>query len=403
MSLRTARGYEYGALTDPANVETAVGPLASDTDLLPGVQVLTTTARDALVDVPTPATAGPDAYRWTGKTIFNTTTARLEVWNGAQWAAVAPGTALADAAPPAVADAGAIGASTDVAREDHTHALHPQTARKDTANIFTAASHQEIRRAAAADHAWAHRVTGDAVTRFRSAADGRLEWGDGVNSHDTNFYREIQGRLRTDGQLFAGSNIVVVGNTACFQGQRVGSPEGAVLAPVGSMILRSDGGAGTTLYVKESGVGNTGWRAMSAGGGKRVVDSVAGQFALPSQADGVSVVGSGTAWTFGAWAQVHAGFADALYIVGMMVRTAPDTAEIQIGRGASGAESIVHTLPLYLVTSGEGQRTPWVFAFPIPVPANVRLAARVAVGSGAGTAIGMKLLVIRQAHLEAMP
>lgn len=38
-----------------------------------------------------------------------------------------------------------------------------------------------------------------------------------------------------------------------------GSPEGAVNAPVGSMWLRTDGGAGTTLYVKQSGTGNTGW------------------------------------------------------------------------------------------------------------------------------------------------
>ena len=40
-----------------------------------------------------------------------------------------------------------------------------------------------------------------------------------------------------------------------------GSPEGAVTAPVGSLFSRTDGGAGTTLYVKESGSGNTGWAA----------------------------------------------------------------------------------------------------------------------------------------------
>lgn len=40
-----------------------------------------------------------------------------------------------------------------------------------------------------------------------------------------------------------------------------GTPEGAVTAPVGSMFTRTDGGASTTLYVKESGVGNTGWVA----------------------------------------------------------------------------------------------------------------------------------------------
>lgn len=38
-----------------------------------------------------------------------------------------------------------------------------------------------------------------------------------------------------------------------------GSPESAVTANVGSLFLRTDGGEDTTLYVKESGTGNTGW------------------------------------------------------------------------------------------------------------------------------------------------
>jgi len=39
------------------------------------------------------------------------------------------------------------------------------------------------------------------------------------------------------------------------------SPEGVVTANPGSLFLRSDGGAGHTLYIKESGRGNTGWVA----------------------------------------------------------------------------------------------------------------------------------------------
>jgi hypothetical protein len=38
-----------------------------------------------------------------------------------------------------------------------------------------------------------------------------------------------------------------------------GSPEGVVTAPVGSLYSRSDGGLLTSLYVKQSGSGNTGW------------------------------------------------------------------------------------------------------------------------------------------------
>lgn len=40
-----------------------------------------------------------------------------------------------------------------------------------------------------------------------------------------------------------------------------GTPEGAVTAPVGAIYHRTDGGAGTSFYVKESGSGNTGWVA----------------------------------------------------------------------------------------------------------------------------------------------
>ncbi|MCD6674841.1 MAG: hypothetical protein LT106_18565 [Burkholderiaceae bacterium] len=41
----------------------------------------------------------------------------------------------------------------------------------------------------------------------------------------------------------------------------VGSPEGVVEAPVGTLYTRKDGGAGSTLYVKQSGTGSTGWSA----------------------------------------------------------------------------------------------------------------------------------------------
>jgi hypothetical protein len=52
-----------------------------------------------------------------------------------------------------------------------------------------------------------------------------------------------------------------VQNTAATLYAGTGSPEGAVTAAVGSLYLRTDGGTGTTLYVKETGSGNTGWAA----------------------------------------------------------------------------------------------------------------------------------------------
>lgn len=55
----------------------------------------------------------------------------------------------------------------------------------------------------------------------------------------------------------ANGGAVAVGQWLC-----VGTPEGVVTARIGSTAVRSDGGASTTLYVKESGTGNTGWRAV---------------------------------------------------------------------------------------------------------------------------------------------
>lgn len=49
-------------------------------------------------------------------------------------------------------------------------------------------------------------------------------------------------------------------NDLSFQG--TGSPENVVTAHIGSVYLRTDGGASTTLYIKESGnLLSTGWVA----------------------------------------------------------------------------------------------------------------------------------------------
>jgi len=45
-----------------------------------------------------------------------------------------------------------------------------------------------------------------------------------------------------------------------------GSPEGVLAAPIGSTFRRTDGGAGTGFYVKESGAGDTGWVAKGGTG-----------------------------------------------------------------------------------------------------------------------------------------
>lgn len=75
--------------------------------------------------------------------------------------------------------------------------------------------------------------------------------------------------FRSHGGLASRTSDKTAATAYCFTGQNsnliwtvgAGTPEGAVSARVGSLYTRTDGGAGTTLYVKESGTGNTGWVA----------------------------------------------------------------------------------------------------------------------------------------------
>jgi len=74
-------------------------------------------------------------------------------------------------------------------------------------------------------------------------------------------------RLRTASanaiKLLAAGGIEINANNATpitlLQG--TGSPEGVVTANIGSIYLNMSGGASTTLYIKTTGVGNTGWTA----------------------------------------------------------------------------------------------------------------------------------------------
>ncbi len=56
-----------------------------------------------------------------------------------------------------------------------------------------------------------------------------------------------------------GGSVALPGGITWTSGS--GSPEGAVVAPIGSLYSNTAGGASTTLYVKTSGSGNTGWTA----------------------------------------------------------------------------------------------------------------------------------------------
>lgn len=61
--------------------------------------------------------------------------------------------------------------------------------------------------------------------------------------------------------LLNGLRLGAIGVGGVLVRSGAGSPEGVLTANIGSMYLRTDGGAGTTLYIKESGAGSTGWVA----------------------------------------------------------------------------------------------------------------------------------------------
>lgn len=108
------------------------------------------------------------------------------------------------------------------------------------------------------------RVSNNAGTDFT-----RLQFG-GTTSSFPSLKRsggELHVRLADDSAYANLQAATISANTSLlFGGVSVragsGSPESAVTANVGSLFMRTDGGASTTLYVKESGTGNTGWKAV---------------------------------------------------------------------------------------------------------------------------------------------
>lgn len=87
-------------------------------------------------------------------------------------------------------------------------------------------------------------------------------------------YSTLGAQFSVENSLFTGSQLLIEGNrfnglmTNIVSGTQAtlptsytgtGSPEGVYTAVIGSTFTRTNGGAGTTFYLKETGTGNTGW------------------------------------------------------------------------------------------------------------------------------------------------
>lgn len=99
---------------------------------------------------------------------------------------------------------------------------------------------------------------GNLYMRFRNSSNAEMAYfGFGGISNDMDIYNLLSGGNLN--LLTTGSGRVHINGLPHIVGS--GSPEGVVTAIVGSIFLRLDGAATTTLYVKTSGTGNTGWTA----------------------------------------------------------------------------------------------------------------------------------------------
>ena len=125
-------------------------------------------------------------------------------------------------------------------------------------------------------------IPNSAVYRSRNAAGGttRLMWTDTLNRvhivndvtatevifYESGAFAVLHGgvvtlQVRSTDVDLKGHPLYTNGTGGPGWQSGAGSPEGVVTSRIGSLYSRSDGGAGTSLYVKESGTGTTGWVA----------------------------------------------------------------------------------------------------------------------------------------------
>jgi hypothetical protein len=114
------------------------------------------------------------------------------------------------------------------------------------------------------------RVAGDTYPRWQVKSNSRWQFGSGSAAPDVGMIRSAANQMAfysdsASAQFLLNATVtnhkVYVGDSTStpLLMQGTGSPEGVVTGVIGSLFLRTDGGAGTSLYVKQSGTGNTGW------------------------------------------------------------------------------------------------------------------------------------------------
>lgn len=115
----------------------------------------------------------------------------------------------------------------------------------------------------ATNAAWMH------VSQAGGSGDIRLGFGDAGSNGAAIFCPSSSGRLQVCSASDTTVYRMLVALSFGYSGTAVadlagsGDPEGVVTSSVGSTYRRTDGGAGTSFYIKQSGSGNTGWAAVT--------------------------------------------------------------------------------------------------------------------------------------------
>lgn len=243
MPATTAKGVPYAVGADPAaNIDTIMQTLAEWVDASPGIRALTTAQRNAL--------AGADL--WAGRVVWDVTLGHHFKYNGAAWIALHRVTQTGTTGL-AEFDASAAYGAVTLERAG-------ATANGDVVGLenFYGQSSTAVRRRYG-------RIEAKVVDITNGSEDAYIA-----------FYAMLAGVeteiLRIGSSQAAGAVQLINEILQNSDGTRVlrwgtGTPEGVVTAGIGSVFLRKDGAAGTIIYAKETGAGNTGWVPVGGGGG----------------------------------------------------------------------------------------------------------------------------------------
>jgi hypothetical protein len=126
--------------------------------------------------------------------------------------------------------------------------------------------------------------------------DGKYAIGPGTAGRDTVLSRHNTSfmKISADGAA-ASAALMVTGNFYSSNIKRAnGTPEGVVTGVVGDIFQRTDGAGGTSLYIKESGAGNTGWTAVAPGGsgGAGLTGGIPGRISVWASSSSISASNS---------------------------------------------------------------------------------------------------------------